>query len=424
VSLHHAPGFFVAFKSCLAELILVETLRIAIITETLPPSRLNLQPWRYLGDLARSLQLEGHEMSIVTNDDRTADWNGVPAVRHPSRSDFRSAAALRDLLQGHRFDAGVCRLTAGLFFSMRGRARSARSVGRLLGILLRPLHSGRDLATRFLDPRLAPEIPMDVHHAAMYTSRLIGTWPDAPSCVDDFVFLWESDRHCGVSAGLPATSCHVVRHPFDPFFLERRPFGLGPRLSESLPPIGRRIVFSGPPEETRGVSDVIRLPRFLPSDPPTQVLLLLRDPRFGEPILTRTRIGAHEVVIVHGLLTREEIRAIYGLSHVAVFPYRFVRTALPLVALEAAAAGLPVVTTRVHPIRELEGKSSLVFANPRDLPDLARAVGAALDEGRRDEIQRVNEAWIRSTSDWSAVAKAFVSLIRDRFQKGRRGEGF
>src|SRR2546426_12104854 len=92
---------------------LVETLRIAIITETLPPNRLNLQPWRYLGDLAQSLQLEGHEVSVVTSDGGLSDWNGVPISRPANRADFRSAVMLRDLLDRRRLDGGVCRLTAG-----------------------------------------------------------------------------------------------------------------------------------------------------------------------------------------------------------------------------------------------------------------------------------------------------------------------
>jgi glycosyltransferase involved in cell wall biosynthesis len=142
------------------------------------------------------------------------------------------------------------------------------------------------------------------------------------------------------------------------------------------------------------------------------MLVLLRDPKFREPTITRMPRGPHSVVVVRGILTREEIRAAYGRSHVAVFPYRFVRTGLPLVALEAAAAGLPVVTTRVHPIRELEGKSGLAFANPRDPRGLARAVDSLSDESRLREIREKNEAWIRTTPDWRDVAKAFSAIAR------------
>jgi len=154
------------------------------------------------------------------------------------------------------------------------------------------------------------------------------------------------------------------------------------------------------------------LARELPADLPTQVVLLLRDPRVPSPTLTRERVGVHERVVVRGLVTRNELRAIYQASDVAVFPYRFVRTGLPLVALEAVAAGLPVVTTRVHPLRELEGRTGLVFANPGDPSDLARAVHSAFDASRRKEILDRNEQWIRSNPDWPAVARSFVSMFR------------
>src|SRR3989449_508593 len=306
----------------------LETLRIAIVTETLPPAQLNLQPWRYLGDLAGALQSEGHEVSVVTSTEGVQRWIGVPVERHADRYDYRSAPSLRNVLRTGRFDIGACRLTAGLFFSMPRHPPRDGFRGRLIGIFLRPLHSGRDLAKRFLDPTLAAEIRHDRHHAALYASRLLGTWSNAPAYVDRYVFLWDTDRQCGTAAGLPPSSCAVIRHPFDPFFLERGPPDLGPRLSGILSPARRRVIFTGPPEGSRGVGDMLRLAHRLPRDPATQVVLLLRDGTYSEPLIMRTRIGAHENVVVRGLLSREELRASYRVSQVAVFPYRFVRTGL------------------------------------------------------------------------------------------------
>src|SRR5947208_15498051 len=97
----------------------METLRIAIVTETLAPAQLNLQPWRYLGRLARALQQEGHDAFAVTTEEGLPSWNGVPVVRHPERGDFRTARGLRRLLQDHNADGGVVRMTASLFFSFR-----------------------------------------------------------------------------------------------------------------------------------------------------------------------------------------------------------------------------------------------------------------------------------------------------------------
>jgi len=390
----------------------METLRIAILTETLPPDSLKLQPWRYLGELARALQDAGHEASALTTEAGVPTWNGVRVDRHPDAIDFRSARRLHRLVETRGYDAGIVRLTAGLFFSLHREPGTPPSKGRLIGIFLRPLHSGWDLARRFLDPTLVPEIRLDLHHAGLYASRRLGTWADPPPYVNDYAFLWESDRATGISAGLPAGSCHVVRHPFDPFFLDRRGAGLGSRLSGAFGPVPRRVIFSGPPEATRGSRDVVQLPSVLPRDPPTQVVLLLRDGRFPAPVVKRKRIGVHEVLAVHGLITREELRAIYRTSHVAVFPYRFVRTGLPLVVLEAVAAGLPVVTTRIHPIRELEGRTGLVFARPRNPPDIARAIESAFDDAQRAAVVRKNDEWIRTTPDWFTVAKIFVSFVR------------
>ena len=396
----------------------MERLRIAVLTETMPSEKLFLQPWRYLGELASALQQEGHEVSVVTGDHVLKTWNDVPVDWHATRGDFASAPGVRQIVRSHGYDVGLFRLTAGHFLSLPHGSRNPSSTGRLLGIFLRPLHRGLELARRFLDPTLASEAFLDRHHVAMYASRILDTWSVAPSWIDDFVFLWESDRGCAIDAGLPPAACSVLRHPFDPFFLERGPWDPGLRLFEVLKAVPRRIVFSGPPEPTRGFDDVINLARSLPRGSPTEILVLLRDPKFRDPAIMRMPRGPHSVVVVRGILTREEIRAAYGRSHVAVFPYRFVRTALPLVALEAVAAGLPVVTTRVHPIRELEGKSGLAFANPRDPGGLARAVNSVFDDSRLRQIREKNEAWVRATPNWRDLARAFSAIAR-----GHPGEG-
>ena len=390
----------------------MESLRIAILTETLPAAEMTLQPWRYLGNLAQALQGIGHDAVVVTGEQGPQVWNGIPVERHRARDDFRYASGLRRIVRSVGGHAGLFRLTATLFFSMRRAPANGPHAERLAGVFLRPLHDGRTLVRRFLDPTLAAEARLDVHHAGLYLSRILGTWPSAASQVDGFVFLWDADRARAVRAGLPTEACSFVRHPFDPFFLERGPPKLGPRLSDLLKPVERRVIFTGPPEGTRGVDDVLRLARFLPVDRPTQVVLLLRDAGYRDPAVTRSQVGPHEVLVVRAFLSREELRAAYRASHAAVFPYRFVRTALPLVVLEAVATGLPVAVTRVHPIRELETKTGLVFAKVRDPRDLARAVQQMFDEGMRAEALRKNQEWIRSSPDWPAVARTFAALVQ------------
>ncbi len=390
----------------------MESLRIAIVTENLPSDRLNLQPWRYLGDLAHALRAAGHDAFVLTHEGGTSSWNGVPVEEHPGLSEFRDLVGLRRMSRARRADATLFRLTASLFLSMHDRGGSASLGGKLAGIFLRPLHAGSDLVKRFLDPLLLPEARLDIHHAALYATRRLGAWPRAGSFVDEFLFLWESDRTRAIAAGLPAASCSVIRHPFDRFFMHEAGPDSASRVAEQLTPVPRRIAFVGPPEESRGVSDVLNLGRWLPKEPRTQILLILRDPRFPDPVIRRTRAGPHDVLVIRGLLSREDVRLAYVRAHLAVFPYRFVRTALPLVPLEAVAAGRPVVTTRVHPIRELQPKSGLLFAKPGHPSDIARAITAILDGGGLEESRRRNQEWVRATPDWSVVAAKVVSVLR------------
>src|SRR5207249_4802517 len=153
----------------------LETLRIAIITETLPPAELNLQPWRYLGDLAQALRVVGHETAVMTSEVGPRTWNGVPVRWHRNRSDFRSAPALRQVLQTEGFDIGVCCLTAGQFFSTLGTKGKGFLPRTIMEIFLLLLFDVTELARRFLAPTLAAQIPLDLLRVAMYESRLHGS---------------------------------------------------------------------------------------------------------------------------------------------------------------------------------------------------------------------------------------------------------
>src|SRR5437867_12146848 len=102
-----------------------------MIPETPTPAEVNLRRWRYLGDLAQALRVVGHETAVMTSEVGPRTWNGVPVRSHRNRSDFRSAPALRQVLQTEGFHIGVCRLTGGQLFSMRRTRGKGSFRGRL-----------------------------------------------------------------------------------------------------------------------------------------------------------------------------------------------------------------------------------------------------------------------------------------------------
>jgi len=383
----------------------METRRLGILSVNLPPDRLRLQPWRYLTDLTRALREIGHDASLVVPAAESTSAIDVPVIRSGRPEDFEESRRVQALLRELKLDGGILRLSAGFLGSTK-RPPPA-DLRPLVGAFLRPLHEGSTLLRRYLNPLMLFEGSLDLHHAAMFLSRKRG-WGSVASHVRRFTFLWEADRMAGVRAGLPADRCSVVPHPFDPFFLERGPAGLAARLA-GIPPSPRRVAYAGPEEYSRGLRDFLGLARELPAEPRVQLVALVRWK--GEPQVRTKLIGTHNLVVVKGDLTREELRTVYQSASVAVFPYRFVRTGLPLVALEAVAAGTPVVTTRVHPFRAMEGRTGLRFADRGDRSGLARAVTAILEGGEREAISRENAAWINRTPDWPQVARTYAGLL-------------
>src|SRR3989454_12546055 len=141
---------------------------------------MTLQPWRYLGNLAQALQGAGHDAVVVTAEQGPQVWNGIPVERHRARDDFRYASGLRRIVRSVGGHAGLFRLTATLFFSMRRAPADGPHAERLAGIFLRPLHDGPTLVRRFPDPPFAAQAPLGGHPAGPCFSPIPRAGPPPP----------------------------------------------------------------------------------------------------------------------------------------------------------------------------------------------------------------------------------------------------
>ena len=137
-------------------------------------------------------------------------------------------------------------------------------------------------------------------------------------------------------------------------------FGTAMRLTEQKNPLGLVEAFAS-----------------VAADAPRAALVIAGDGELRESVLARASnlgIGGR----VHLAGARDDLERFYAMLDVFVLPSRY--EGLPLALLEAMAVGRPVVATAVGQVPSvLEG---LPFAPvpPNDVPALARAMRAAIDE--------------------------------------------
>ncbi len=218
------------------------------------------------------------------------------------------------------------------------------------------------------------------------------------------VCVAESEKQEGIAAGVcdPRTTV-VIRNGVD----TRTP---GPVESRSATP---RIVWVG---RLKLPKDPLTLVRALGSLEGTFDADLVGDGplrRTVEEELRRLGLGA----TVRLLGEREDVATLLAQSDVFVLASR--SEGLPLSILEAMAAGLPVVASRVGGVPELvvDGETGLLV-RPGDPEQLAAALGRLLaDELLRRRLGEAGRARAREHFDLDSVRRAHVDLYRRELAK-------
>ena len=201
----------------------------------------------------------------------------------------------------------------------------------------------------------------------------------------------------------------------------RWPFA--PRRPHSGPP---ELLYFGRLEYEKGVHDLIAaLPRVRRTHPGT-TLTIAGDGTQQDWLLEVARKNkVLKAIRFTGRANHDQLLRLLHQTDVAVLPSHY--EPFGIVALEAAAAGAPLVTTNVGGLGEavIDGRTGL-SCPPRDVPALAAAVRAALDDPAAAQ-QRAVAARARLTADfdWHTVAAETAKVYltaerREREPQGRR----
>jgi glycogen synthase len=383
---------------------------------------------RHVHHLATALAAEGHEVVVLSRRP-----SGTDPSTHPSTDEIaegvRVVAAAHD---PHEFDFGsdMMAWTLAMGHSMVRAGLAIKTEGR----------------------RAKPWQP-DVVHAhdwlVAHPAIALAEYFDVP--LVSTIHATEAGRHSGWVSGRISRQVHAVEswlvresdslitcsasmrdeitELFGPGLAEIRVIRNG--IDAALWPFAPRqprkgpaqLLYLGRLEYEKGIHDAIEaLPRIRRTHPGTTLTIAGGGTQQQWLVEQARKHKVLKAVTFVGPLDHEELVRLLHTADAAVLPSHY--EPFGLVALEAAATGIPLITSNVGGLGEavINGQTGMSFA-PRDIAGLAAAVRVVLDDPDAAQ-QRAIAARERLTSDfdWHTVASetAQVYLAAKRREREPR----
>ena len=170
-------------------------------------------------------------------------------------------------------------------------------------------------------------------------------------------------------------------------------------------------MFAGRLVREKGLDVLIKALAKLPLDIPWRLILAGDGPEWTGLAALAGRLNIADRVQVRGWVDRAELPALIREADVFVLPSRVDGT--PSALLEAMAAGLPVIGTKVPGTMEavVDGTTGLLAA-PEDVDGLTEAIVAlARDPVRRAAMGHAGRARTETRFGWPAIANLWLDLM-------------
>jgi glycosyltransferase involved in cell wall biosynthesis len=127
-------------------------------------------------------------------------------------------------------------------------------------------------------------------------------------------------------------------------------------------------------------------------------------------------LGVVDSIVFAGHLTRPEVYSVLNRSTIAVFPSWY--EGFCVAAIEAMAAGLPVIVSDIDVLHEVVGDTG-VFVNPNDSNEIADAIVDLLKQpDRRGDLGTKAKERVRSTFSLDLTAQQYCSVYKDVANSG------
>ena len=209
--------------------------------------------------------------------------------------------------------------------------------------------------------------------------------------------------------GVDAERVIVVPHGVDPAF---RPFAPDDPQAEEMRrryDLPRHFVLAvGSIEPRKNLPRLLEAIEALRGRPRTSDIVLVHaGPEGWRPAEATRRRGSPQLVRLLGYVPDADLRALYGLARVFVYPSLWEGFGMPV--LEAMACGCPVVTSNLSSLPEVAGDAA-VLVDPTSVDDIARGIAAVWDDdGLRACMVERGRAHARQFT-WARVARETAAV--------------
>jgi glycosyltransferase involved in cell wall biosynthesis len=395
---------------------------VCLIAGGMGPQNIRLQPWRYLGEVARGLAAHGHAVLLVSDGEEDADrGEGVVVRRLSSIHNWTGwgNSDLQRLLRQHQPEVIIWH--TGLLSFMHQDFNISESL-KSIGIFTSPIYRFGDLIK--LGPgRLLPRLPLiGAHLAASCLPHWLIRARIERSRLDILVVQTRTTLQQLQHLGVRAIPVSVIPPGVDPEWrLYNRDKPPVPQSSFHLNEDLVVFVYFGPVEQLRGFDTLMKaLAAAWAQDPAIQLQVMVRKDAGlhfrGSTSLAHaeTGISCPSIQIESNLISSGELAARVAAADVVALPFELVSSDAPLSLIEAAALGKPLVTTDVACLPELAAPVPHFFALRGETGSLVQALLQAagyVREARAVAGKPINPPAGRART-WQEVGQAWSSLIQ------------
>jgi glycosyltransferase involved in cell wall biosynthesis len=344
-------------------------------------------------ELARHALRRGVDLTLVADrvDEELLELGAEWLAVHPRRS-------RPQLLKVKEFAAGADRVL--------GRQLQGVDVVHANGFVLsRPHHVNTSHAVHGAGAALGSDAPPLRRAYEWLYARLNAVWERRAYSRAQLVTA-VSEHVLGElgAIGVPAERLRLIRNGVD---LREFCPGEADRSELGLPENVPLVLFVGDVRSRRKNLDTVI--RALVSAPELRLVVVGRAPSRRFPELAE-RLGVDNRVYFLGY--RDDVHALMRAADVLAAPSRY--DSCPLVALEALASGLPVVTAVTSGAAEIVTPDcGVVVDNPEDAGALAAALRSVATDARRRRNLGARAREVASAHSWTAMAENYLSLYRE-----------